>query len=84
VRFWDNSAVVPLLLQQERSSHAAAWLSGDEAMLVWTLTPVEVMSALRRLARERALAEYAARIGEVRLGEHIDRCHIVIAVETAK
>jgi len=84
VRFWDSSAVVPLLIQQERSSRAAAWVSGDDAMVMWTLTPVEVVSALRRLVREGALSEDAARVAEVRLGEMLDRSHIVIDVEAVK
>lgn len=84
MRFWDSSAVVPLLIAQGRSSRAAAWVSGDDAMVVWTLTPVEVVSALRRLVSERALSEDAARVSEVRLGEMMDRCHVVIDVEAVK
>ena len=84
MRFWDSSAVVPLLVQQERSSRAAAWISGDDVMVVWTLTPVEVVSALRRLVREKTLSEEAARTTELRLGEMMDRCHVVIDVETVK
>ena len=84
MRFWDSSAVVPLLIQQERSSRAATWVSGDDAMVMWTLTPVEVVSALRRLIREGALSEDAARVAEVRLGEMLDRSHIVIDVEAVK
>lgn len=84
MRFWDSSAVVPLLVAQERSSRAAAWASGDDAMVVWTLTPVEVASALRRLVRERALSEDAARVCEVRLAEMMERCHVVIDVEAVK
>src|SRR2546422_2875712 len=81
VRFWDSSAVVPLLIHQQRSSRAASWVSGDNAMVVWTLTPVEVVSALRRLVRERTLSEDAARVAEIRLGEMMERCHVVIDVE---
>ena len=84
MRFWDSSALVPLLIQQERSSRAAAWVSGDDAMVMWTLTPVEVVSALRRLVREGALSEDAARVAEVRLGEMLDTSHIVIDVEAVK
>ena len=84
MRFWDSSAVVPLLIQQERSSRAATWVSGDDAMVMWTLTPVEVVSALRRLVREGALSEDAARVAEVRLGEMLARSHIVIDVEAVK
>ncbi len=53
-------------------------------MVVWTLTPVEVVSALRRLVRERTLSEDAARVAEIRLGEMMGMCHVVIDVEAVK
>ena len=53
-------------------------------MVVWTLTPVEVVSALRRLVRERAVSEDAARVAEIRLGEMMERCRVVIDVEVVK
>ncbi len=65
MRFWDSSAVVALLIEQEPSSRAAAWVARDDAMVVWTLTPVEVVSALRRLVRDQTLDEAIARAAEV-------------------
>src|SRR5262249_6451935 len=53
-------------------------------MAVWTLTSVEVVSAVRRLVRDRALAEGAAYIAETRLNELMDRCHVIIDVDTVK
>lgn len=84
MRFWDSSAVVPLLVAQEDSSRVAGWLAGDDALVVWTLTPIEVASAIRRLARERALEEEAARQAETRLDELLRACHVVIDVEPVK
>lgn len=84
MRFWDSSAVVPLLIQQDTSSRTATWAGEDDAMVIWTLTPVEVLSALRRLVREGALSEDAARVAETRLAEMMERCHIVIDVEAVK
>jgi uncharacterized protein len=55
VRFWDTSAVVPLLVEQQTSSRVAVWVREDEAIVLWTLTPVEIVSALRRLVRDNAL-----------------------------
>lgn len=81
MRFWDSSAIVPLLVREERSARAAAWVGGDAAIVMWTLTPVEVVSALRRLVRERALSEDAARAAEVRLDEMVERSHVVSDVE---
>lgn len=84
MRFWDTSAVVPLLIREQHSARVGAWLRDDDAMVVWTLTPGEVVSALRRLLRERALSEETAHIAETRLDELMDRCHIVIDVDAVK
>jgi hypothetical protein len=84
VRFWDSSAVVPLLVEQKPSSRVAAWVAGDDAMVLWTLTPVEVVSALRRLVRDKALAEEIARLAEVRLAEIVRACHVIIDVDPVK
>jgi hypothetical protein len=60
VRFWDSSTVVSLLVEQAPSSRVAAWVAEDEAMVLWTLTPSEVVSAVRRLVRDHALDEEVA------------------------
>ncbi len=84
MKFWDSSAVVPLLIEQNASSRAAAWVAADDAMVLWTLTPVEVGSALRRLVRERALEEEAAGLAETRLADLVLLCHLVIDIERVK
>lgn len=84
MRFWDSSALVPLLIEQEASPRAAAWVAADAAIVLWTLTPVEVVSALRRLVRERVLEEETARLAEARLDELLRVCHLVIDVEPVK
>jgi hypothetical protein len=53
-------------------------------MVLWTLTPVEVVSALRRLVRDKALAEEIARLAEVRLAEIVRACHVIIDVDPVK
>jgi hypothetical protein len=84
VRFWDSSAIVPLLIEQTASTRASAWLSDDDGMALWTLTPVEVASALRRLVRERAIDEDHARLAEGRMSELVRAGHLVIDVEPVK
>ncbi len=84
MRFWDSSAVVPLLVAQKSSSRVAAWVAGDDAIVLWTLTPVEVVSALRRLVRDEALAEEVAGLAEVRLAEIVRAGHVIIDVEPVK
>lgn len=84
MRFWDSSAVVPLLVEQASSSRVAAWIAGDNAMVLWTLTPVEVVSGLRRLVRDKALEEEVARVAETRMEELVRVCHLIIDVEAVK
>jgi uncharacterized protein len=55
VRFWDSSAVVPLLVGEDSSAGLIKMLEDDPAMLVWWATPVECVSALARLERDGAL-----------------------------
>jgi uncharacterized protein len=55
VRFWDTSAVVPLLLEQEATASLEALLDRDAGMAAWWGTPVECASAAARLRREERL-----------------------------
>ena len=56
MRFWDSSAVVPLLVQEPTSDATAETYAGDPAVVAWWGTPVECASALARLERDGALA----------------------------
>jgi hypothetical protein len=51
VRFWDASAVVPLLIAEQPTSAVRALMADDPQMAVWSLTPLEVLSALWRRRR---------------------------------
>jgi hypothetical protein len=52
VRYWDTSALVPLILEEPASGACRRLLRGDPSMVTWALTRTEMVSALRR--RERA------------------------------
>jgi len=52
VRFWDASALVPLLIVERGTPLAARWLRQDPAVVVWTLTRLELLSALARQRRD--------------------------------
>lgn len=84
MRFWDSSAVVPLLVRQESSPVAERWIAEDPDMVLWTLTSVEVVSAFRRLVREQALKEDSGRIAERRLDQLVRTCHVVVDVPAVK
>jgi len=84
MRFWDSSALVPLVVQQTVSSQVEAWIAEDAVVVAWTLTPVELVSAVRRLLREEALVESAARQAEEVARDLMARAHIVSDVERVK
>jgi len=56
VRFWDTSALVPLLLSERETVQAERWLREDAGVIVWTLTRVELLSALARRRRQEPAA----------------------------
>ena len=55
MRFWDASAIVPLLIAETSTKTLQRLAHSDPAMLVWWATEVECASALARLEREGAL-----------------------------
>jgi len=51
VKFWDTSALAPLLWEEEDSPARSKELDGDPLLVVWWATAVEIESALfRRLS----------------------------------
>jgi uncharacterized protein with PIN domain len=60
VRFWDTSALIPLILFEPGTARVIRWLRRDPDVTVWTLTRVELLSALAR--RRRAEPPSAPRI----------------------
>lgn len=55
MRFWDASAVVPLVVREPGSELVRGWLREDADMVLWILTRLELVSAIERRARERKL-----------------------------
>lgn len=52
MRFWDSSAVVPLVVLEDESSRLVGYANESSPMYAWWATRVEVTAALAR--RERA------------------------------
>ncbi|MEO7683152.1 MAG: PIN domain-containing protein [Gemmatimonadaceae bacterium] len=84
MRFWDTSAVVPLVITQAASGKADRWYAEDPDIAMWTLTTVEITSALWRLRREESLTEDAARAAELRTEEVASASFIVADVDSVK
>jgi len=56
VRFWDASALLPLIVSESGSELVAPWLKEDPEVVVWGLTRVEIASAIERRARAGQLS----------------------------
>jgi hypothetical protein len=75
VKFWDASAIVPLLIAEVSTRRLLALAAEDPAMLVWWGSEVECASALARLEREAAIdangivAAYS-RLGQLKAAWH--------------
>lgn len=52
MRYWDTSALVPLLVVEALSAEATARLGDDPEIVTWWGTRVECASALARLERD--------------------------------
>ena len=75
---------VPLLVGQPASPSADLWYRADRAVALWTLTPVEVTSALWRLVRDKALDEPTAQAAEARADELTAASHVVVDVDRVR
>ncbi len=56
MRYWDASALVPLVVAEERTREVRGWLAEDPSVVTWAWTRVELASAVERRAREGALS----------------------------
>lgn len=58
MRFWDTSALVPLLVEDPTTSRVRSLLREDPDVVAWWATSVECASALARLRREEILTAH--------------------------
>jgi hypothetical protein len=56
VRYWDTSAIGPLLVDEPRTARARELLARDADLAIWWATPVECRSMLARRGREGGLS----------------------------
>ncbi|MEO5940968.1 MAG: type II toxin-antitoxin system VapC family toxin [Candidatus Limnocylindrales bacterium] len=52
MKFWDSSAIVPLLLEEERSAAVGAEYRRDPEVVAWWGTSIECASAIARRERD--------------------------------
>lgn len=67
MRFWDASAIVPLLVSEDRTPDALALLRSDPDQVVWWNTRIECVSALAKASRTRGIITLEEAQARVRL-----------------
>jgi predicted nucleic acid-binding protein len=67
VRYWDSSALVPLLVDEPATVATSETLEADPDVVTWWGTAAECVSAVARGEREGALAPSAIRAATERL-----------------
>ena len=56
MRYWDASALVPLVIAEPDSGVVRTWLSEDDQIVTWAWTRTEIVSAIERRVREGSLS----------------------------
>ena len=60
MKFWDASAIVPLVLTEPTTKAVQTLAEKDPTLIVWWATEVECASAIARLERDDALDDATA------------------------
>ena len=55
MRYWDASALVPLLVEEPGSDATREWLEQDATIVTWVWSRVEIASAVERRVRDNTL-----------------------------
>lgn len=69
MKFWDSSAIVPLLVAESQTDALIDLYREDPVLLAWWGTGVECASALSRLERSGGISRESMSIAMRRLGE---------------
>ena len=84
MKFWDSSAIVPLIVDEEETDYCLNTLSDDQDMLIWCLSKVEVISALCRLVREESLTETEFQKAKKHLNDIVEHSHEVTVIQKVR
>ena len=61
MRYWDASALVPLVVTERESNWARKRLTEDDRIITWAWTRTEIVSAIERRSREGPLSRMQRR-----------------------
>ncbi len=84
MRFWDSSAIVPLIVNEENTAYCLKVLADDQEMLIWCLSRVEIVSALCRRVRDGLMSADEFQQAKERLKIILSKVVEVSAVERVR
>ncbi len=84
MRFWDSSAIVPLLVLEEETDLCLKALDIDPEAMVWTMSQVEVFSAICRRVREGFLSEDSLDPIKKRMHVFFDSAFEIVSIQKVK
>jgi predicted nucleic acid-binding protein len=84
LRFWDSSAIVPLLVAEANTDAIQEIAEDDPIMLVWWATQVECISAIARLERQGDLTTESTQDALERLDALVEGWNEVQPVDAAR
>jgi len=84
VRFWDSSALVTLCVEQSSTPSTLALYRGDPELVAWTLSDVEMRSAIARMEREGSIAAAESSAALRRIDDLWRRIDVVTVLDPVK
>lgn len=84
MRYWDASALVPLVVEEPRSEELRALLGQEPHVVTWAWSWVEVASAVERRTREGRLDRRQRRVTLDRFAELAEGCDEVTDVMSVR
>ncbi len=85
MRYWDASALVPLVVAEPASDRVRGWLAEDGHIIAWAWTRTDIVSAIERRSREGLLSRAQRRevLGRFdALAGHWDEVADILAVRS--
>jgi hypothetical protein len=84
MRFWDSSAIIPLLVLEEQTEYCLEAFHMDSDAMVWTMTKIEVFSALCRRMRDGSLGQETFDAAKRGMDELFESVYEVVAIRLVK
>ncbi len=81
MRFWDSTAVIPLVVSEPESSTMKKLQGDGNGIVTWWTTPLECLAALERVRRQRGLGPELVHAVRSRLRELGSEWHQVLPSE---